>query len=234
MKNIPLVVIILFMLLNNVYAEENINCIQTMEEYGLCTIGNGKLQENDSINRFCAAMMICESIGFTHKTYDKMTNINFYNRSFFDIDDQVYIKFAAYKNIIVGTDKVEENPSLFEPNRYITYEEAVAMISRCLKSDNDTPVFNKSLDETWDFAKNNNIIYEDEFSALKHDKITYSDFCTLLCRMIKQPVYIDTYNEINNLYEKTYEDVLNIVGAEEIRFYKDIADEIISSSSTDI
>lgn len=222
--------VIIVLIYHNVYAEDTESYIKELNSYGISPI-IAELKEDDLVSRYNAVILTCESVGFSSKTYKKMCDIAFYSKFFSDIGssmDSIYFNFAAMKNIANGTETTDPKgiPN-FEPSRNTTYEEAVAFITRCIAPPKGiNSVSEMDLSETWEYAKQERLLDENEFDEKKQNDINYGDFCKLLYRLIQKTAYIDAYNEIEINSEKIYLDVLQEVGADEIAFFKEALKEL--------
>ena len=180
------------------------------------SIWNKNIDEDTYFTRYTAVVELCESVGLTLETNNDITYQNYYAPPFEDmINFEPYIRFAERKFV---NGEVVDGKKYFYPKRLITYGEACAFILRCLDCRDE--IKDKSLEETWEYAKKIGIISkDDEFSDKMNQMITYSDWGTMLSRLLQQSAYIDAGNNID-LTGLTYYDVLKKIKKTSFNIYR--------------
>lgn len=187
--------------------------IQPLKEYSIIQ-GIGK------INRAECVVMLCRLAGFTDDMAYEYRWRGYYLPPFLDVESLYeysgYIFKARDEDIINGRKLGEydyfsstpENPVMipyFEPEEYVTYDEAIAFIMRCLEPSE------MELASTYNRAKEIGLISEkDTFYSKHNEPVVFEDMCLLLYRMLDQNCYKYFGDTIDNPQQYTYRQLLEM------------------------
>lgn len=160
---------------------ENISPIDELSQYGVVSCYEEK--ENDFVTRYECIEMIDILCGFSGEQYNIYISSIYAPPAFKDSNSIGVLHFAKEKGIIYGV-----TDTLFEPNRYATYQEAAAFATRI--NDNKNCSRDAALDAILEEALRTNTIDKSMYDK-KTENITYSDWCQILMNIIDCKCVID-------------------------------------------
>lgn len=199
----------------NVYAQNDGTAYKYLKEFSI--VDNiGKVTREECV------VMIGRVLGFTDSmAFDYQTKVTYYMPPFLDVEIfqsiySGYIFKARDEGIIKGR-KFGEYEYLsplfgkpvmipyFEPEEYVTYDEAIAFIMRCLESSES------ELQSTYTRAKEIGLLVESDTFYNKHNEpVMFEDMCLLLYRMLDQNCYKYFDDSIENPQQYTYRQLLEM------------------------
>lgn len=184
---------------------ENISPIDELSQYGVVSCYEEK--ENDFVTRYECIYMLLQLCGFDEEQCSKYNkNVYYYSPLFDDLSGNEicydHFWFAHNKGIVYGV-----TDTLFEPNRYATYQEAAAFATRI--NGNKNCSMDAAFDVILEEALRTNTIDKSMYDK-KTENITYSDWCQILMNIIDCQCIIDAGTGLD--YEKlTYRQLLETI-----------------------
>lgn len=202
------------LLQTNAFAASNkeYEYIHALEEYSI-------IQNVVKLNRAESITMICKLLGFTDEMAYQYRWRGYYLPPFIDVDSLYeysgYIFKARDEGITKGRNFGEYEylsppgkPVMipyFEPEEYVTYDEAIAFIMRCLEESE------LELKSTYSRAIERGLIVESDTFYNKHNEpVILEDMCLLLYRMLDQNCYKYFDDSIENPQQYTYRQLLEM------------------------
>lgn len=221
MKKILFTILICFSLLFiqnfnlNVNAQDNETAYEYLKKYSI--VDNiGKVTREECIT------LIGRVLGFTDcMAFDYQTKLSYYMPPYLDVEfyqniHSGYIFKATNEKIIAGRrfgeyeylSQLFGKPVMipyFEPEEYVTYDEAIAFIMRCLEESE------LELKSTYSRAIERGLIVESDTFYNKHNEpVILEDMCLLLYRMLDQNCYKYFDDSIENPQQYTYRQLLEM------------------------